>query len=201
MMAVVYYGDILDPEMCRDRYERWKAIIPEEEIIYREGTKEYYRSVSAHMLVCQVLLNKYLIFDPVVIGREESGRPVLISPAGFHLSITHGGKMVACAVSAVTPVGIDVQPIGKIAPRVLENLYTENEREYVGCDPERFTEIWTRKESFVKMTGTGINRDIGRIDTITGENTNGAVFTTKRIGKKYLTLCTADDDEALFEGR
>ena len=219
-MTVVAYRRLQDFDLRAIDLAVKQRYIPEGEITAREGTKEYVRSFHAHMQIRWMLMEYYRIMpaavwavppqnDPehyykschVIIDREESGRPVLVSPAGFHLSITHGGKMVACALSTDTPVGLDVQPIGKIAPRVLEKLYTENEREYVGRDPERFTEIWTRKESFVKMTGTGITRDISVIDTLTGENTNGAVFTTKRIGKKYLTLCTEKAVDVVFDGR
>lgn len=208
-MAVVYYKQkIWDPKTKPKYYERAKLILPEGEITAREGSWEYARSVSAHMLVRTALMNRYGIFDGkdgicgsrVIIGRRDGGCPYFVSPVGFFVSITHSGSMAACAVSAVAAVGVDVQPVGKIAPRVLEALYTENEREYVGSDPVRFTEIWTRKESFVKMLGTGITRDLGSVDTLTGENTNGAVFTTERIGKKFLTLCTERAVQTEFRG-
>lgn len=81
------------------------------------------------------------------LWRAESGQPRM---EGGYLSLSHSHGLVACAVSA-EPVGLDVERIRPVSPRLLRLLSPE-ERDYVRCDAD-FFRLWTLKESLIKCRG------------------------------------------------
>lgn len=88
--------------------------------------------------------------------RLPSGQPVL-SGSDLHVSISHCDDRVVCAVSSEA-VGIDIEKIRPIRPGMMERVCTAEELRYVrsGNETERFFEVWTAKEAYFKMVGTGI---------------------------------------------
>ena len=92
-------------------------------------------------------------------GKNEEHVEALsqFEPVFFNLS--HAGEYVALAVSD-TQVGIDVETKQDPGHGVAEHVFNDEERAAMKAaeDPERyFTRLWTRKEAYVKCTGTGIS--------------------------------------------
>lgn len=81
----------------------------------------------------------------VFIG--NNGKPMA---SGCYFNISHSHGLVACAVSDV-PVGIDVEKIRPVSPRLLRIL-SPAERESVRRD-EDFFRLWTLKEALIKCQG------------------------------------------------
>lgn len=94
------------------------------------------------------------------IVRSPNGKPVF-GRDDMHLSVSHSGGLVAVAWSDM-PVGVDLQrivPMGNIADRIL----SPKERDMMTDRSDRsLVRVWTRKESYVKLTGDGISK---RFDT------------------------------------
>jgi 4'-phosphopantetheinyl transferase len=147
-----------------------------------------------------------LLMEGVAQGREltynKNGKPFLSGGPWFSLS--HSGNFACFALSALSPVGIDLE------------IRREEEFEALArtaCHPvvlafflknpgiECFFNIWTAKESYAKMIGTGFSVEPSRF-CILPEN---MVLLTKK--KPYfwsfnhldgysLTLCTAEPVDA-----
>jgi 4'-phosphopantetheinyl transferase len=96
--------------------------------------------------------------DQLRICRSAYGKPFLEGHSGIHFNISHAAGAIVCAVSE-RPVGIDMERKRKINFRIMNRFFTENERAFVltahNDQDERFTHIWTMKESYVKYTGKG----------------------------------------------
>lgn len=120
------------------------------------------RQSLAGELVLRRLLMQAGILD--TIERAPGGQPVLRDGSAF-VSISHCEDMVACAVSEA-PVGIDIEKIRPVKPDLVDRVCTPEERAYVGDSPEQFFEIWTAKEAYFKMQGTGIT-DFQTVNTLT----------------------------------
>lgn len=92
------------------------------------------------------------------IEEDENGRPFAPEAPG-HLSLSHSGSCAAAAVS-FRPVGIDLQAIRPISDRVLARLCSAEERGWLEEAREeraaRAIRLWTMKEAYGKMLGTGI---------------------------------------------
>lgn len=134
------------------------------------------RSLAAELLVYRLLENHYGITS-AKLHCKDNGQPYL-PDCGLHVSISHCGEALACAVSE-TPVGIDIERIRPIdlricrhtcVPEELAYLLGDQQTEELGdcSDPDtlrRFFEIWTAKEAYYKKCGTGIT-DLKRINIL-----------------------------------
>ncbi|MCR5544756.1 MAG: 4'-phosphopantetheinyl transferase superfamily protein [Eubacterium sp.] len=79
---------------------------------------------------------------------KESGKKLLFN-------ITHAGELVAVAVSE-SCVGLDIECKEDKDFHVTERMFAPEDREYILGDQNRFRDVWTIKESFLKCTGEGI---------------------------------------------
>ena len=105
--------------------------------------------------------------DALAVARGEKGKPYFPNVPGLHFSVSHSGKLFACAFASF-PVGLDIQEYKnrsdesercmKIARRFFHPDETDAlERSTVSA----FYKIWTAKEAYVKMTGQGIDGEFG----------------------------------------
>lgn len=93
-------------------------------------------------------------------GGDGKGRPTLAGHPDVHFSLSHTDNAVL-AVVANAPVGADIQAFRKPGERLLSRAFSDEERrDLKGLDDQgkalAFTQMWTRKEAFLKMTGKGI---------------------------------------------
>ena len=119
------------------------------------------------------------------INFNENGKP-LCDFCFFNVS--HCDERVVCAFSD-EPIGVDIQKISAIKPRQKYKLFNEKENYYVNQDDysfsERYIEIFTKKESALKMLGGSI-ANAALIDTFSDEfhfetqYDNGFIFTVCR---------------------
>jgi len=89
------------------------------------------------------------------------GKPYLAEYPAVHFSISHCRKAIACAVNDA-PVGIDVEPFA-LHREVVEAVFSQEESQSIAsaaAPEERFAELWTQKESILKLTGEGICDDM-----------------------------------------
>src|SRR4051812_29214339 len=88
------------------------------------------------------------------------GRPMLPG-TGLHASITHSGDLVGLALTAVAPVGLDVERISDVDIEGLSRLVLHEDEK--AADPDAFFTFWTRKEAVVKATGDGLGAPLAQV--------------------------------------
>ena len=123
------------------------------------------RSLAGEILAKE-LAAQFGVCSPI-IEATEAGQPVFQN-CDLFLSIAHCKNQVACVVDT-QPVGIDIEFLHPFRPGLLRHVCTQEEAEFVlngydageyeVTDPaviSRFFEIWTAKEAWFKMVGTGI---------------------------------------------
>ena len=102
-----------------------------------------------------------------MIEKGIHGKPYFREYPQIHFNISHSGEYGACALSSV-PCGLDIQEIRKIrSRRLLERVLSEEEMKIVQShkNMEReFCRFWTRKESFLKLSGEGITRPMNALE-------------------------------------
>ena len=108
----------------------------------------------------------------IVFSREDNGKPVLIEPRDEAIFFSHSRSrsIVACAVTRIGPVGIDVEPIqpGNADFDLLANFVAvpdpQRREAELGADQSRqFFFYWTALEAFWKAAGTGLSSAHPRI--------------------------------------
>lgn len=161
--------------------------------IYSEGL--------VRICACEMLNRKN---RDLTFAHNKFGKPYLPEYTSFHFNISHTRNAVAAAFSDV-PVGVDIEKINKADPYAARKVFTPGEFEYVfsGMHDEeqsaglaediRFSKIWTRKESYIKWTGTGWSADMSDIDVL--RDPPASRITTHQMNPYVLSVCSAAENK------
>ena len=187
--------------MDEDEYRRLFDASPAER---QERARRYVRQedkvrcVTAHALV-RYAVEKALNLSEFTVERDEWGKPHIQGREDFHFNLSHSGSWVVIAYGE-SPVGVDVERIRMDSGKenIARRHFTREEQEYVFSageeNGERFFEIWTAKESYLKYLGTGLRRSLNSFSVVTDGTGLGVRFTGRRLGDSYLTVCTRQED-------
>ena len=89
------------------------------------------------------------------IGVLESGKPVILNPEGYHISVSHSGDIKGVVISPV-PIGVDIEEIKEFDySKIWEWFLSENEKNEV-IDLNTFFNVWVKKEAESKISGKGV---------------------------------------------
>ena len=97
--------------------------------------------------------------DSLSLRRDHRGKPSVRGGDDSFLSISHSGELVVC-VFDTCPVGIDVEEIVPVGEESASVVLSPGERSIILPEvrEERlasFFELWTMKESYSKVSGSG----------------------------------------------
>ncbi len=125
--------------------------------------KDKIRTLVGDILVRTVIMehlklrNKYIRFY-----ENQYGKPYLEGFSDFNYNISHSGDFVVCAIDD-KPIGIDIEEVKHIQyEEIVKRFFSIKEHEYIfnhksHLDINRFYEIWTLKESYIKLCGQGLS--------------------------------------------
>ena len=116
------------------------------------------RCVRAYMLLWEGLSREYGAENAPLFDILSPGKPVLRGFPDLHFSLSHSGNAVLCALDR-RPVGADIEMIRRRNLEHLLSVFSDRERASIeqAASPELcFTRLWTRKESYLKLTGEGL---------------------------------------------
>ena len=107
--------------------------------------------------------------DTAQIIRDGRGKPGFEEDCGVFFSISHTKNIWACAF-AQQPVGLDIERVRPCREEMIAGrFFHREEAAFVARHKERFFEVWTAKESYVKYTGEGITDAFGAFSVISGD--------------------------------
>ena len=144
-------------------------------------------SASAYMLLCKALNDVYGIAEKPVFEYSEHGKPSIVGHPEIHFNLSHCRSVAACVVSS-RPVGIDVEEVREYKDSLARYVLNDEEYAMVSASSQpahEFIRLWTMKESYLKLTGDGITRDLKTVLT----DTAPCHFDTKYLQSSLLTVC------------
>lgn len=196
-MLKIYTADctfLKDP----DEWERRvKLVSPSrrDRIISFRSQEDRCRSLAASLLLRAALREEGISYEDISIRQGIHGKPEL-EGCSLHFNISHGGKLAMCAL-ADRQVGADIESLFRFDGKksrmqgIAKKCLNEKERILLEQSDKRekdMIRIWTKKESFVKMTGEGLSRDLATVDTL-----QGGYFEQRILEDEYCaTVCTGD---------
>lgn len=148
--------------------------------------------VKAFLLLKRALQEDYGLEDVPEFVYGPFGKPRLKGHPEIHFSLSHCRTGVMCAVDS-SPVGCDIEAVPPQADEdVMLAAFCGKEREAVQASERpgiEYARIWTAKEAFLKMEGTGICTDLKELPPFA--ETGGAEFSRGvGEGEKYVwTVC------------
>lgn len=100
-------------------------------------------------------------FEHIQFGENAHGKPILNSPKETHINVSHTDGCSVCVVSD-TNVGVDVEKIETIDLDIAKKYFALLEYRYINDAQSsisrfnRFFEVWTMKECYLKLLGIGM---------------------------------------------
>ncbi len=194
-MIFVNYLDI--SKVTMEQYEKFYLAASDE----RRKKADRYRSsddskrcILAESLLRYSLFQIYPYKSEFIVECNTHGKPYVKNMDGFFYNISHSGKWVVIAFGD-SEVGVDVEKVAwkPSFEGILSKFYTEEERNYISSvtddweKAERFTRIWTLKESYMKFLGVGLSKGLSFFSI---DGTTGTVKDLKQKGVENLKLKT-----------
>ena len=154
-MLWVYHASVL-PLLGRkggDSISRYRK----EKLARISDPRAYALSLGAELLLAAALQDIGLsAAEPLEISCGEGGKPRIAG--GPEFSLSHSGERVLCALSDEA-VGADIQQLRPYDPALVRRFFTAEEGAWLEEQRERdlaFSLLWSLKESYVKLLGSGI---------------------------------------------
>ena len=177
-----------------------------------------YQRTLADKLLNYGFTNQFRVeFKRDNIGKGIYGKPYWKREKNFQFNVSNTNGLVVCALSNME-IGVDAEKIRNVRMPVISRCCTEAEIAYItkgdmGSTEEsllqRFFQIWTLKESYIKMTGEGMHFPMKEVafiisskteqnDDVTEKKHNKkiicnqpAFFLQKKIKDYWISLCTS----------
>jgi 4'-phosphopantetheinyl transferase len=123
-----------------------------------------------------MILSRYRDVEPrrLRFTYGDEGKPALVEVAGgppLQFSVAHSGDLALYAVTPDRRVGLDVERIRADfgGERIAERFFSATEISALRAIPEdarplAFFNCWTRKEAFIKATGSSVLRALKSFD-------------------------------------
>lgn len=188
-------------------------LFPKEQAIKIQRFKrsdDEQRSMMGELLTSQILSKKTgTSLTDLEITKSEKGKPSLLNNQNIQFNISHSGQWVVAAF-AEKAVGIDVEELKEPAYRIAERYFSKTELENLnrltGSNKQAyFFDLWTLKESYLKLLGKGLTKSLGSFtvsggngsfDLIEGNRINeGINFKQYKIDPLYkISVCSSAED-------
>lgn len=163
IMIYTYYIGVTQFEDKALFQEKLRLLSPyrQQKTAQLKQEKDKYRSLGAG-LVLDYALKEYGLRErhmEYVLGKW--GKPSFKEYPEIYFSLSHSGAYAVCSIGE-NPVGNDIERIRQGRLKVADRFFTEEELAFVydAQDEEEITQrmfrIWTMKESFLKVTGRGM---------------------------------------------
>lgn len=125
------------------------------------------------------------------VGYMKGGKPYLPEASHIYFNISHTKGLVVCAISD-REIGIDAEYMRDFRESLIQRVCSDAEKKYIfqGQDMgdkeaaicrERFTRIWTLKESYIKAIGKGLSFPLREIEFFIKEKKERTVSVTASI--------------------
>lgn len=134
-----------------------------------------YSELIVRLIACKILDtdNSSLCFET-----KKLGKPFIREMEDFHFNISHTKNAVVAAFSS-NEVGVDIERVREFDEKIVKRFFTENEQQYVLSEEknanQRFFEVWTKKEAYVKYLGDGLNISMRSFDVFSPEVANNLI--------------------------
>ncbi|MCU4564531.1 4'-phosphopantetheinyl transferase superfamily protein [Acinetobacter pittii] len=141
---------------------------------------DQYHPKAARLFLISRVLVKTVLADKLGISPHQvniqlhpNGKPFVQSSKAVYFNLSHSANIIVLAVTEAGEIGIDVERLDReFEWRRVDSVLASSEIEWIKqnelIDPstvyQRFFQIWTLKESYIKCTGEGMSRHLKKLN-------------------------------------
>ncbi len=150
-----------------DEVQRLLPLVPEaqqSEALRFKHTFGQFATLKSYLMLKELLVDGQLVEpdDPLLFEYNPHGKPHLAQHPHIHFNISHCPNAIAVAIDNA-PIGVDVERFVEPSESLLNYCMNADEVILVknAEHPEQqFAALWTQKEAFFKLLGTGITHEL-----------------------------------------
>lgn len=141
---------------------------------------DQYHPKAARLFLISRVLVKTVLADKLGISPHEvniqlhpNGKPFVQSSKAVYFNLTHSADVIILAVTEEGEIGVDIEQVDReFEWRRVDSVLAPIEIEWIKqnelTDPfnvyQRFFQIWTLKEAYIKCTGEGMSRYLKKLN-------------------------------------
>lgn len=138
-------------------------------ILPNQRGKNFELSLIGHVLTKKIVSDEtHISKKDILIGKTVLGKPIIKRPSGLSLdiNISHSGSCLVIGICDSGKIGVDIEILKDLNFGDFKNCLSVSEEKYINSGKEvkqkleNFYEIWTRKESYSKTLGIGLQRPL-----------------------------------------
>lgn len=136
------------------------------------SNKNKLNCLASYLLLWFALKQNNISKSPPYFTYGNNNKPYIAQNNSIFFNISHTIGCVICAISD-SEIGVDVEKIRPINLNISRKICTPSEQKLFNQSSNQsnfLLEIWTKKESYVKMNSGSIFSDYSKIDTTTLPN-------------------------------
>lgn len=175
-----------------------------QKILKFKNLDDKIRSLIGEILIRTLISQKFNIPNyKIDIKENQFGKPFLNNKKNFKFNISHSDEYVICAIDK-NNIGIDIELVKPLDYKnIAKNFFTRDEYNYITSlnSLNRFYEIWTRKESYVKAIGKGLYINLDSFNVNLRKNIHGVMKIKEYYIKEYnldynfkISVCSPNDN-------
>lgn len=173
------------------RYTRFVSPKRQEQIRKFMFDKDKITSLVAGLLIreesCRIL---GISQEDIEISYNSYGKPYLKNYPEYEFSVSHSKRCIAFA-SDNAPIGIDTEKLSDSDLNIAKHCFASGELSYIMESEDKsaaFYDIWTKKEAYIKMLGTGLSTSLKSFD-VTGDALK-KTFRSQHISDYIINVCS-----------
>ncbi len=163
--------------------------------------KSRYLSLGAGLLLDYGLRAYGLRERDLRVAVGAWGKPYFPDHPKLHFNLSHSGTMVMAGFSS-TEIGCDVEQVVRVNEKVARRFFAPEEQSALfACTSieertDLFYRIWTRKESYIKLTGEGMHLDLESFSVVPGKDCLSCTFQEFPVPGYRAAACVKVDDQS-----
>lgn len=131
----------------------------------------------------------------ITLAYGEHQKPYLLNQPHLQFNLSHSGTVAVCAVAGM-PVGVDVEKLHPFDGGVARHCFQDSEMCWLHEQEDEghaFTQLWTRKESYLKLLGTGLSMSAKSFSVLCDDAYDlGVSFCETELKGHLVCVCTRD---------
>lgn len=185
------------PKLSVDCKNNIKAFVSEERLERAELFRDDFRKnrfLSAEIIASNFALQILKIPYTKFLGKVGK-KPYLMNYKYVSCSRSYAEEFLVLAIDDKYSIGVDCEKIREVDESIMKYFFTLEESKYIeDCENPNlaFSLIWSRKESYIKSMGYGLDFPIKSInvvpkDKLKSRNTVFPIFNDNtKVGKSYI---------------
>jgi 4'-phosphopantetheinyl transferase len=156
-------------------------------------------SLIAYLILRYGLYCEYNIQAEPIFKYNEYHKPYLLGYPNIFFNLSHCKDGVICAISN-KDIGCDIQDISEKSVVLSSNIFSKNELFSISTSndiPKAFTLMWSVKESYFKLVGTGLANtinftDFSKLQEDIPQTFNNILIYPFKCNNCYISICCED---------